>query len=462
MQTHSFSAFGLSPGLTETVAGEGYETPTEVQHRTIPILMRGENLVATAQTGTGKTAAFVLPLLHRLMKEPGTAGQKQNSKGAGRGGPIRPTALILAPTRELAVQIDESVGTYGARSGIGHAAVFGGASKVKQEAQFRKRPAVLTATPGRLLDFMGEGKIDLSEVRVLIIDEADRMLDMGFIPDVRRIAGRASAREQTALFSATMPQAIAELSREIVGEAERVSVAPEAVTADRVRQSVLHMAREDKNALLPELIRDREMQRVLVFTRTKHRAARLAKSLNKGGIPSDEIHGNRTQNQRQSALERFRSGSVRVLVGTDVAARGIDVDDITHVINFEIPNEPETYVHRIGRTARAGAAGEAISMCDTEELGDFRRIEKLLDGDVSVDRDHAYHKEPERSQEKAASRRGGPANRGARASGNGGSGYPKSRGKGHGQKSGAGPAGRQQNGRSRSERSGNRGNRSGR
>ena len=261
--------------------------------------------------------------------------------------------------------------TYGAGSGVSHLAVFGGASKGGQLSGLRRNPLVLAATPGRLLDFVGERAIDLSGVQTLIIDEADRMLDMGFIPDVRRIAALVENRRQTVLFSATMPGPVEELSRELLGEAERIAVAPEEITIDRIRQSVLHVAREDKPALLPELIRDRNMFRVLVFTRTKHRAARLAKALRKTGIDSDEIHGNRSQNQRQSALERFRSGRVQVLVGTDVAARGIDVDDITHVINYEIPHEAETYVHRIGRTARAGTDGEAISMCDTEELGDF-------------------------------------------------------------------------------------------
>ncbi len=284
--------------------------------------------------------------------------------------------------------------TYGAGSGVSHLAVFGGASKGGQLSGLRRNPLVLAATPGRLLDFVGERAIDLSGVQTLIIDEADRMLDMGFIPDVRRIAALVENRRQTVLFSATMPGPVEELSRELLGRAERIAVAPEEITIDRIRQSVLHVAREDKPALLPELIRDRNMFRVLVFTRTKHRAARLAKALRKTGIDSDEIHGNRSQNQRQSALERFRSGRVQVLVGTDVAARGIDVDDITHVINYEIPHEAETYVHRIGRTARAGTDGEAISMCDTEELGDFRQIERLLKRSVEIDREHRYHREP--------------------------------------------------------------------
>lgn len=425
MHSLSFSDLGLSPALVKTVAAQGYSAPTEVQERAIPVLLSGANLLGTAQTGTGKTAAFTLPLLHRLMESEradgrgggtpgsGDGGRRESREAAGRNarrsnsrkrtnsktsrsrGPARPEALIVAPTREMAIQIDESVGTYGARSGITHTAVFGGAPKGRQLEALRRNPVVLAATPGRLRDFVGDGAIDLSGVRYFILDEADRMLDMGFIPDVRTIAALVSEREQTALFSATMPDEVKHLAREILGEgAERISVAPKAVTADGIKQSVLHMERTDKISMLPELILDRRMQRVLVFTRTKHRAAKVAKVLSKAGIPADEIHGNRSQNQRQRALERFRSGRIQALVGTDVAARGIDVDDISHVINYEIPHEPETYVHRIGRTARAGMEGEALSLCDVDEVADFRRIEGLLKGAVDVDRSHRAQVEP--------------------------------------------------------------------
>jgi ATP-dependent RNA helicase RhlE len=388
MPTPTFADLGLSAPLLRAVRSQGYDTPTEIQARAIPPLLEGGDLLGTAQTGTGKTAAFTLPLIQRLVAD-GYGGD------GSVPGAARPAALILAPTRELAIQIDESVAAYGAGSGISHLAVFGGAPKGRQLSGLRRNPVVLAATPGRLLDFVGEGAIDLSRVDVFILDEADRMLDMGFIPDVRRIAKLVKNRRQTVLFSATMPHAVEALAGEVLGEAERIAVAPQEITVDRIKQSVLHVARENKSTLLPELIQDRNMFRVLVFTRTKHRAARVAKALRKTGIPSDEIHGNRSQNQRQSALERFRSGRVQVLVGTDVAARGIDVDDITHVINYEIPHEPETYVHRIGRTARAGSAGEALSMCDVEELRDFRQIERLLNRPVDVDRAHRYHREPE-------------------------------------------------------------------
>jgi len=454
MQSHAFSKLGLADVLTRAVAAEGYTTPTEIQAQAIPLLISGSNVLGTAQTGTGKTAAFTLPLLHRLIEDGavstrgGTppAGTERARQNASRSNyrsrrspsPARPKALILAPTRELAIQIDVSVRTYGGHSGITSIAVFGGAPKPRQVQGLRKDPAVLVATPGRLQDFIGEGEIDLQDVSYLILDEADRMLDMGFIPEVRKIAKMVINRKQTALFSATMPGEIESLARELLGPgAERVAIAPKTVTADGIRQSVLHMAREDKIGLLPELIRDRNMFRVLVFTRTKHRAARVAKILSKAGIPSDEIHGNRTQNQRQRALESFRNGKVQVLVGTDVAARGIDVDDITHVINYEIPNEPETYVHRIGRTARAGTRGEAISMCDAEELDDFRRIEGLLKRSVEVDRTHRAHIEP------PASRRDGNRPQGQRG------GKP---GHGRAARSGTGRSGPGRSGRPESDR----------
>lgn len=455
MSSLAFSDLGLSKPLLQAVIDEGYSKPTEIQERAIPPLLAGKDLLGTAQTGTGKTAAFTLPMLQRL----DDVGSRRNRSG---GMPARPAALVLAPTRELAIQIDQSVATYGARSRVSHTAVFGGAPKGRQLQQLRQGPVILTATPGRLLDFIGEGAIDLSRVEILILDEADRMLDMGFIPDVRKIAARVTNRKQTALFSATMPQEIEKLAQELLNRAERIAVAPKAITADGINQSVLHLAREDKIGFLPELIQDRNMFKVLVFTRTKHRAKKVAKVLMKSGIPSDELHGNRTQNQRQRALESFRTGKVQVLVGTDVAARGIDVDDITHVINYEIPNEPETYVHRIGRTARAGTEGEAISMCDVEELSDFRRIESLLKREVRVDRAHRCHQEPPAQQrgpgrpQKRSSAGGGRGSSGGRPAGGRNSGAGRGRSTGRaadGRNAGAGRSssgGRGGSGRNRS------------
>lgn len=428
MQSHSFSELGLSRALLDAVSSQGYTIPTEVQSQAIPVLLSGANLLATAQTGTGKTAAFTLPLLHHLAaeKKKTSSGGERSATGSRRG-PARPDALILAPTRELAIQIDQSLADYGHGSGVSHLAIYGGAPKGRQLQGLKNRPAILAATPGRLLDFIGDREIDLSEVTYFILDEADRMLDMGFIPDVRRIAKMLTNRKQTSLFSATMPPEIESLSRELLGRAERIAVAPKAVTADGIKQSVLHLSREDKIGLLPELIRDRNMFRVLVFTRTKHRAKKVAKVLMKTGIPSDELHGNRTQNQRQRALQNFRSGKVQVLVGTDVAARGIDVDDISHVINYEIPNEPETYVHRIGRTARAGSRGEAISLCDTEELSDFRQIERMLKREVEIDRRHRCHKEPVAAGNPKGGGRASNAKRGGGTGRPGGGGRPASR-----------------------------------
>ena len=416
MQNQTFSNLGLSPVILKAVEKQGYSVPTEIQAQAIPSLLLGRDLLGTAQTGTGKTAAFVLPLLQRLIS--GRSSYSAGNNGFARpingrpGGPsartsasrpsnftVFPAALILAPTRELAIQIDESISQYGEGCGIKHTVIFGGAPKPTQAAKLRRLPEILTATPGRLMDFIEEGIINLSNVRVLVLDEADRMLDMGFIPPVRRIAGMTANREQTLLFSATMPTEIEKLSRELLRNPQRIAVAPQTATVPIINQSVLYLEREDKIKLLPKLIRDRGMFRVIVFTKTKHKAARLAQILHKERIPSDSIHGDRSQNQRQRALENFRSGMIQVLVATDVASRGIDVDDITHVINYEIPHEPESYIHRIGRTGRAGNGGDAISLCDTEELSDFRAIEKLLGAPVSVDRDHIYHREaPERAK----------------------------------------------------------------
>lgn len=389
MQSQLFQDFALSGPILAAIRQEGYEKPTDIQAHAIPLLLEGNDLLGTAQTGTGKTAAFVLPLLDRLMKE-----RVSRSGNPTRREPARPRALILAPTRELAIQIDESIRRYGAGSGISRSVVFGGAPKPSQAARLRNRPQILTATPGRLMDFVGEGLIDLSAVEILILDEADRMLDMGFIPTVRTIAEMAKHRNQTVLFSATMPKEIERLAAELLNNPERVAIAPQDVTVDRIQQSVLHMTKEDKNTMLPQLIRDRGMFRVIVFTRTKHRASRIARMLHKEQIPADAIHGDRSQNQRQRALEQFRRGRIQVLVATDVAARGIDVDDVTHVINYEIPNEAESYVHRIGRTGRAGSEGIAIALCDREELKDFRAIEALIGQQITIDRDHPYHQEP--------------------------------------------------------------------
>ena len=421
MESQTFDQLALDSRIQTAVARQGYTTPTPIQAQSIPILMNGHDLLGTAQTGTGKTAAFVLPLLHRLLESgplnerqvsngparqaPTSSNGRRNSRGQNRRGdsrrpqaapaqPALPRALILAPTRELAIQIGDSLAKYGSGSGLRHTVIYGGAPKPGQAAKLQSNPDILAATPGRLMDFIQEGRINLETVQFLILDEADRMLDMGFVPEVRKIAGMMPVREQTVLFSATMPREIERLAQELLKNPQRVAIAPAEVTVDRIKQTVLHMNRDNKATLLPKLIQDRSMFRVIVFTRTKHRAARLAKQLSKMDIPSDSIHGDRTQGQRQRALDSFRRGKIQALVATDVAARGLDVDDITHVINYEIPNEPESYIHRIGRTARAGTDGAAIAMCDREELKDLRNIERLLGSPIEVDRDHEFHLEP--------------------------------------------------------------------
>jgi ATP-dependent RNA helicase RhlE len=375
-----FSNLGLAEPLARAVAAAGYETPTPIQAQAIPHLLQGHDLLGCAQTGTGKTAAFALPILHRLARNAG-------ARTPGRRGP---RALVLAPTRELALQILEGFQTYGRYLPIKAAAIFGGVGQGPQVEALRRDVDVIVATPGRLIDLMGQGHARFEAVEVLVLDEADRMLDMGFIEPIRRILGALPRRRQNLMFSATMPSEIARLADSILVDPVRVSVAPAATTADRVSQWVLHVASGDKRALLGEVLRDPTMTRVLVFTRTKHGANRVATDLERKGVQAAAIHGNKSQNARQRALESFRCGETRVLVATDIAARGIDVDGITHVVNFEIPHEPETYVHRIGRTARAGASGIALSFCDSEERPALRDIERLIRASVRVVENHPY------------------------------------------------------------------------
>ncbi len=375
MNSVTFPALGLAEKTLSAVSAAGYNTPTDIQGQAIPYLLGGRDVLGTAKTGTGKTAAFVLPMLERIEK--------------GR----RPTALILAPTRELALQIVDSVRIYGKGSSLRTVAIYGGASRNKQLEDLRRRPDILVATPGRLLDFLETGDVDLGSVSYLVLDEADRMLDMGFVPAVRSILRRVPSKRQTALFSATMPPDIRSLAEEFLHDPVHVQADSGELRVDAIDQSVLYVSQANKAALLPMLIRDRGMFRVLVFTRTKHKASRLAKVLAKQNLESDAIHGDKSQGARQRALANFKSGKIHVLVATDVASRGIDVDDISHVVNFELPNEPETYVHRIGRTARAGSRGVAISLCDTEEMAYLTDIEKLIGLQLAVDKDHPYHEE---------------------------------------------------------------------
>ncbi|TVQ36485.1 MAG: DEAD/DEAH box helicase [Spirochaetaceae bacterium] len=418
-----FSELELITPILEALETEGYSEPTEIQVRAIPVLLAGDDLLGTAQTGGGKTAAFVLPMLQslsvarqleRTFDEPpaaparGARSRRNRRDNAGTrtahperlaGLPrraaeaARPTALILAPTRELAMQISQSVSAYGARLRVRHTVVYGGASKNTQATELARRPEVLVATPGRLLDFVSEKKVTLEDVRYLVLDEADRMLDMGFIPDVRRLVAMTAQKRQTALFSATMPREIADLAAGILSNPVRIECERGSMRVEAIDQSVMFVDQPDKLALLMNLIEQQQMYRAIVFTRTKHRASRLARALNKQNIDSDAIHGDKTQNARIRALEAFKKGKIQVLVATDVAARGIDVDSISHVINFELPGEAdaETYVHRIGRTGRAGAVGSAVSFCSRDELGSLRAIENLIKTPVRVDRNHEFH-----------------------------------------------------------------------
>jgi ATP-dependent RNA helicase RhlE len=364
-QLTKFSDLGLAAPVLKALQSAGYDTPTVIQAQAIPIVLAGRDVLGIAQTGTGKTAAFALPILQRLA----TDLRPPQRKGC--------RALILSPTRELATQIADSFRTYGRNLNLTVAVVLGGVSHRSQARRMERGVDVLVATPGRLNDHLAEGNVALAGTQVLVLDEADQMLDLGFLPQIRRIVARLTAKRQSLFFSATMPREIARLADELLRDPARVAVAPVAAVADRVTQRVIHVETAHKLSLLVELLGDPSMSRALVFTRTKRRADRVARHLDGARIGVAAIHGGKSQPQRERALEAFRDSKVRVLVATDIAARGIDIDRVTHVVNYELPDVPEAYVHRIGRTARAGAAGIAISLCDVEERGQLRDIERL-------------------------------------------------------------------------------------
>ncbi len=375
-------AFGtLIPEICRAVSFEGYVTPTPIQEKCISHLLAGRDLIGTAQTGTGKTAAYALPMLQRLSAE-----HRRPSAGA-------PRALVIAPTRELAAQIGESIRAYGRHLRLSSTVVFGGVNQARQVAALGRGVDILVATPGRLLDLMGQEFIHLEKVEIFVLDEVDRMLDMGFIPDIRRILAHIPSERQTMFFSATMPPDIEELANTMVRDPVRVAVSQDRPTVDLVIQRVLFVDREDKDALLVALLGDPGISRVLVFTRMKHTANKVVKKLSLHGIQAEAIHGNKSQSARTFALEEFRQGRCRVLVATDLAARGLDIDDISHVINYDLPVEPETYIHRIGRTARAGASGDAISFCTLDESGILFEIERIIGERVPIEMEHPYHSE---------------------------------------------------------------------
>lgn len=374
-----FDTLNLIEPICRALREEQYETPTPIQEQAIPHLLQGLDLLGCAQTGTGKTAAFALPILQRLA---------ENRQAPGPKG-VR--ALILTPTRELALQIETSLHVYGRHLKFHFASVFGGVRPNLQIRALSRGVDILVATPGRLLDLFNQGCLRMDKIDVLVLDEADRMLDMGFLPDVNKIVSAIPKNRQTMLFSATLPNEIVQLTQKYLKNPVTVSVSPQSSTVEKIEQRVFFVERENKGALLEVVLQDATVERALVFTRTKHGANRIARKLNKSRIHTEALHGNKSQAARVQALNKFRSGEVRVLVATDVASRGLDVDGITHVINFELPKEAESYVHRIGRTARAGAAGMAFSFCDEGERGYLSQIERVIKRDVEVHIDHPYH-----------------------------------------------------------------------
>ena len=365
----------IEPILT-ALAEEGYSIPTPIQQQAIPHLLQQRDLLGCAQTGTGKTAAFAIPILQLLHAQQ----------------PLRPgiKALILTPTRELAIQIGESFVAYGRYTKIRHTVIFGGVSQVNQVNALRRGVDVLVATPGRLLDLMNQGHIRLDQLQLFVLDEADRMLDMGFIHDVKRVIAKLPAQRQTLFFSATMPPEIQQLANALLTNPVKVEVTPPASTVDKIAQSLYHVGKQEKPELLLHLLQDEAIKTILVFTRTKHGANKVVKILERNGVNAAAIHGNKSQTARQAALAGFKNGAVRVLVATDIAARGIDIDELMYVINYDLPDVPETYVHRIGRTGRAGNAGIAMSFCSMEERDELRAIEKLIRKTIPVVTDHPF------------------------------------------------------------------------
>lgn len=375
----TFKGLGLIEPILKALEAEGYTHPTPIQEQSIPILLRGRDLLGCAQTGTGKTAAFATPILQHLYLD------RSRTNGHAR---IR--ALVVTPTRELAIQIDESFTTYGKFTGIKNTVIFGGVKQTAQTNKLRQGVDVLVATPGRLLDLMDQGFISLKDISYFVLDEADRMLDMGFIHDIRRIIDRLPLKRQSLFFSATMPSTIVALSRKILGNPERVSVKPEQTTAEKVEQSVYFVSKRSKPKLLVHLLGDEQNESVLIFSRTKHGADKITRMLGKASVNAESIHSNKSQTARQRALGNFKNGNTRVLVATDIAARGIDIEELSMVVNYDLPNIPETYVHRIGRTGRAEASGVAISFCDTEEKPYLIDIQKLVGFRIPVVEKHPF------------------------------------------------------------------------
>ncbi|MBW6462353.1 MAG: DEAD/DEAH box helicase [DPANN group archaeon] len=392
--TTSFKDLNLIPQLERALTKQGYTHPTPIQEKSIPGLLQGHDLIGIAQTGTGKTAAFTLPILQNMTQK----------------GPRTIKTLVLTPTRELAAQIGESFAAYGEFLSFKHTVIFGGVGQGNQVHALSKGVDIVIATPGRLLDLMNQGKVNLNNIEFFVLDEADRMLDMGFINDIKKVIIKLPKKRQSLFFSATMSPEISKLAKSLLTNPIHVEVTPQATTVELIKQQIFFIDQSSKEQLLLELLRPKHLTRVLVFTRTKHRANKVALFLDKNGISSDAIHGNKSQNARTKAITDFKSGETKVLVATDIAARGIDIDNISHVINFELPNEPESYVHRIGRTARAGTDGTAYSFCSAEERDYLRNIEKLIKQTIEVT-NHKFHSETAKNATGSAAK---PAPKGKR------------------------------------------------
>lgn len=375
----TFDKLGLIDPILKALTSQGYDTPTPIQEKSIPVVLTGKDLFGCAQTGTGKTASFAIPILQKLYNHPKGGEDKDRIK-----------ALILTPTRELAIQIGESFSSYGKHTDLRHTVIFGGVGQAPQVKVLRKWVDILIATPGRLLDLVNQKHINLGYVKTFVLDEADRMLDMWFIHDVKKIVSKIPHKRQTLFFSATMPKAILELAHTILKDPVKVEVTPVSSTVDTVGQSLYFVEKQDKKDLLLHLLKDKSIENAIVFTRTKHGADKVTKVLEQAHIPAAAIHGNKSQGARQKALSNLKEKKIRILVATDIAARGIDVNLLSHVIIYDVPHEPETYVHRIGRTGRAGASGDAIVFCDTEEKKYIKEIQKLIKQDIPVIKDHPY------------------------------------------------------------------------
>jgi len=380
----SFENLNLIEPILRALKTEGYTTPTPIQEQAIPIVLQHKDLLGCAQTGTGKTAAFAIPILQLLYQDRLQHKEQKTIK-----------ALILTPTRELAIQIDESFAAYGKHTGLKHLVIFGGVSQNPQTDALKRGVDILVATPGRLLDLMNQRYVHLDHIKMLVLDEADRMLDMGFVHDVKKVIAKVPVKRQTLFFSATMPTEIQQLANTILTRPEKVEVTPPSSTADTIQQTLFYVEKQDKKSLLAHLLKDKNIKTALVFTRTKHGADKVVKDLVRVGITAEAIHGNKSQNARQRALSNFKNRTTRVLIATDIAARGIDIDELTHVINYELPNIPETYVHRIGRTGRAGLNGIAFSFCDEEEIEFLKDIHKLISKEIPVEEGHPYPMSPQ-------------------------------------------------------------------